>query len=117
MNAPLRRLRLHAWVLLGLCVAGAAAAQAPDASRFPVKPIRLILPFAGGSTEVMARLLAQKLTERLGQQAIVDPRTGAAGIIGNDLAARSPADGCTLLIVSEIAKWGRIARQAGTRAE
>jgi len=80
--------------------ASIAAAQAVDA-RFPVKPIRLIVPFPpGGSNDILARFLAQKMTERLGQQTIVDNRPGADGIIGTELAARAPADGHTLLIVS-----------------
>ncbi len=81
--------------------ASTAAGQTADASRFPVKAIRLIVPFPpGGSNDILARFLAQKMTERLGQQTIVDNRPGADGIIGTELAARAPADGHTLLIVS-----------------
>ncbi len=87
-----------------LCVAvyaGNAAAQAGDAARFPSKPIRMIVPFPpGGSNDILGRFLAQKMSERLGQQTIVDNRPGADGIIGTEIAARSPADGHTLLIVS-----------------
>jgi len=81
--------------------AGNAAAQAVDAAKFPAKPIRMIVPFPpGGSNDILGRFLAQKMTERLGQQTIVDNRAGADGIIGTELASRSPADGHTLLIVS-----------------
>jgi tripartite-type tricarboxylate transporter receptor subunit TctC len=101
MEAPHPRLGRHALTLLCACAAGTAAAQTPDASRFPVKPIRMVVPFPpGGSNDILARFLAQKLTERLGQQTIVDNRAGANGIIGTDIAARSPADGHTLLIIS-----------------
>ncbi|HEX2830860.1 MAG TPA: tripartite tricarboxylate transporter substrate binding protein [Burkholderiales bacterium] len=80
---------------------GEAAAQGADSARFPSKPIRVIVPFPpGGSNDILGRVIAQKMSERLGQQAIVDNRGGADGIIGTELAARSPADGHTLLIVS-----------------
>ena len=99
MQAAFHRLKLCA---LGLCCACAtAAAQTPDASRFPTKPIRLIVPFPpGGSNDILGRFLAQKMSDRLGQQTIVDNRAGADGIIGTELAARAPADGHTLVIVS-----------------
>ena len=84
-----------------LCACGTVAAQAPDASRFPSKPIRLIVPFPpGGSNDILGRFIAQKLTERTGQQTIVDNRAGADGMIGTELAARAPADGHTLLMIS-----------------
>ena len=81
---------------------GDAAAQSADTARaFPARPLRVIVPFPpGGSNDILGRFIAQKLTERLGQQAIVDNRPGADGIIGTDIAARAPADGHTLLIVS-----------------
>jgi tripartite-type tricarboxylate transporter receptor subunit TctC len=63
--------------------------------------VRLIVPFPpGGSNDILGRFIAAKLTERLGQQVIVDNRPGADGIIGTDLAARATPDGYTLLIVS-----------------
>jgi tripartite-type tricarboxylate transporter receptor subunit TctC len=59
---------------------------------YPAKPIRLIVPFPpGGSNDILGRFMAQKMTERLGQQTIVDNRGGADGIIGTELAARSRA--------------------------
>jgi tripartite-type tricarboxylate transporter receptor subunit TctC len=70
-------------------------------TRFPSKPIRMIVPFPpSGSNDILARFIAQKMSERLPQQTIVDNRPGADGIIGTELAARSPADGHTLLIIS-----------------
>ncbi len=99
MNAQFRRLRLYALALL--CVSGTAAAQAPDAARFPTKPIRLIVPFPpGGSNDILGRFIAQKMSERMGQQTIVDNRAGADGMIGSELAARSPPDGHTILMIS-----------------
>jgi len=99
MQAAFHRLKLCA---LGLfCACATAAAQTPDASRFPTKPIRLIVPFPpGGSNDILGRFLAQKMSDRLGQQTIVDNRAGADGIIGTELAARAPADGHTLVIAS-----------------
>lgn len=101
MKAAFHRPRFCALTLLCVCAAGTAAAQTPDGSRFPAKPVRLIVPFPpSGSNDILARFLAQKMSERLPQQTIVDNRPGADGIIGTDVAARSPADGHTLLIVS-----------------
>jgi tripartite-type tricarboxylate transporter receptor subunit TctC len=101
MRAAFHRLRLCALALVCFCAAGTAAAQAPGGSRFPTKPIRLIVPFPpNGSNDILARFLAQKMSERLPQQTIVDNRPGADGIIGTEVAARSPADGHTILIVS-----------------
>jgi tripartite-type tricarboxylate transporter receptor subunit TctC len=82
-------------VLLALC---AAVAQAQG---YPAKPIRLIIPFPpGGSNDVVGRAVAQSLGERLGQPIVVDNRGGAGGTIGINAAAKSPADGYTLLMVS-----------------
>ncbi len=68
---------------------------------FPLKPIRIIAPFApGGSTDILARLVAQKLTEGLGQQTIVENRAGGGSVIGTEIVAKSPADGYTLLMTS-----------------
>ena len=88
--------------IVTLCLAaGHASGQMVDPSRFPSKPIRLIVPFPpSGSNDIIARFVAQQMTGRLGQQVIVDNRAGADGIIGTELAARSPADGHTLVIVS-----------------
>jgi len=70
----------------------------PANAQYPDKPVRIIVPVAaGGGVDVMARLLAQKLSERLGQQFFVENRAGAAGIIGSKAVIASPADGATLL--------------------
>jgi tripartite-type tricarboxylate transporter receptor subunit TctC len=70
----------------------------PARADYPDKVVRIIVPVAaGGGVDVMARLLAQRLSERLGQQFIVENRAGAAGVIGTKSVIRSPADGYTLL--------------------
>jgi tripartite-type tricarboxylate transporter receptor subunit TctC len=68
------------------------------AEPYPVKPIRVIIPFSpGGTSDTLARLLGQKMTESWGQQIVVDSRPGASGIIGTEIAMRAPADGYTLM--------------------
>ena len=81
-----------ATLLLALDVQGQA---------WPIKPVRVVVPFApGGGADLTARPVAQKLTEQLGQQFVVDNRGGAAGAIGMEIAAKSPPDGYTIMIMS-----------------
>ncbi len=91
-------------LIVTVTVAGASAAQTPSAGSgqtYPSKPIRFIVPFApGGSTDLVARFLAPRLTEALGQPVVVDNRGGAGGVIGADLAAKAPADGYTIVLGS-----------------
>jgi tripartite-type tricarboxylate transporter receptor subunit TctC len=82
---------------LALMVAGSGSAFA-QAAPYPAKPVRLVLPFAaGGPTDVLARRVAQSLSESLGQAVVVDNKPGASGTIGSAEVARAPADGYTLL--------------------
>lgn len=69
-----------------------------EAQEYPSKPVRMIIPFgAGGSTDVLVRIVAQKLPEAWKQQVVIDNRTGAGGLIGTEIAAKSNPDGYTLL--------------------
>ena len=81
-------------VLTGLALCLSAQAQT-----YPSKPIKMIVPFpAGGTTDIVARIVAQRMSEAMGQPVVVDNRGGAGGAIGADLVAKSPADGYTLLM-------------------
>ncbi|MCT9127555.1 Bug family tripartite tricarboxylate transporter substrate binding protein [Cupriavidus gilardii] len=96
-HSPARRALLAAMAVL--CGAAVPAMSASAAATFPSKPIRLIVPFTpGGTTDILARLVAQKAGETLGQPMVVENRPGAGGNIGAEAAARSAADGYTLLM-------------------
>jgi len=89
-------LRMVAFGLL-LCIAGASIAQ----QTYPDRPIRFITPYApGGSTDILARFLGQKMTESWRQQVIVDNRPGGNTIIGSEAMVKSPPDGYTILLVT-----------------
>jgi len=90
--------RLAVLSLAALC---AIAAPAVQAQKFPDKPIRFIVPFPpGGGNDILARVIAPKMAEFLGQPVIVDNRAGAGGNIGADIAAKSAPDGYTIVIAS-----------------
>ena len=79
----------------------AVPCAAPAADVYPAKPIRLIIPFPpGGSNDVVGRVIATQLGDRLGQQVVVDNRGGAGGVIGTEMAAKAAPDGYTLLFIS-----------------
>jgi len=77
------------------------AAQLAVAQGYPSRPVRLIVPYsAGGATDIVVRIVAQKMPEVLGQQVVIDNRAGAGGLIGTDTVAKSAPDGYTLLATS-----------------
>lgn len=87
------------YLKLVLAAAFSLSALATHAQSYPDKPIKLIIPFPpGGVTDIVARTLAQKLTDELGQQVIAENRAGASGAIGAELTARSAPDGYTLMM-------------------
>ena len=84
-----------------LLLAMLAVSTLVGAQGYPAKPMRLIVAdAAGGAPDQLGRIVAQKLSESLGQQMIVDNRPGAAGVLGADIAAKAPADGYTLLLTT-----------------
>lgn len=91
-------LRLLKAVAPALLLAFAANALAQSESAYPVKPIRWIVPFAPGSTDLLARIVGQKASESLGQPLVIESRPGAGGSIGTAVVAKSPADGYTILM-------------------
>jgi tripartite-type tricarboxylate transporter receptor subunit TctC len=91
--------QLGATVFMSVIVA--VAGDDARAQAYPAKPIRMIVPFpVGGGSDSTARILVQRLSERVRQQIVIDNRTGAAGIIGTEFAARAAPDGYTLLLGS-----------------
>ncbi|GKS93078.1 tripartite tricarboxylate transporter substrate binding protein [Acidovorax sp. SUPP2825] len=98
---PSLRFAAHRRTLLAAALAVAATAAVPNAfaQAFPNKPITIIVPFAaGGTTDILARVIGQGLSAELGQSVVVDNRAGAGGNIGGQMAARAPADGYTLFM-------------------
>jgi tripartite-type tricarboxylate transporter receptor subunit TctC len=124
---------------------GAATAQgAAPAGSYPTGPIRMVVPFpAGGGVDSMGRIVAQRLTDLLGRQIVVDNRGGANGMIGSEIVARSAKDGYTLLfnganfvttpnlyakvgydpirdfdpIRSETGKWAKVIKASGAKVD
>jgi tripartite-type tricarboxylate transporter receptor subunit TctC len=89
-----------AGVLLPLAIMSATSWPVVAAETYPVRPVRLIIPFAaGGGADVVARMVATGLSERLGQQFVADNRSGAGGVVGVELGARAAPDGYTLTFV------------------
>src|SRR5437870_823753 len=101
MKLPHRRQFLY-------LTAGAAALPAfsriAQAQAYPSRPVRIIVPFAtGGANDIAARLIGQWLSERLGQQFLIENRAGGGGNIGIEAVVRAPADGYTLLVAGSTA--------------
>jgi tripartite-type tricarboxylate transporter receptor subunit TctC len=86
---------------LALLALGASLGQAVAQGAYPNRPVKIVVPFAtGGPADVYARFIAQRLSDAMGQSFVVDNKPGGGSVIGTDLAAKSPADGYTLLMMS-----------------
>lgn len=97
-----RSMTLRACVLLAGLAAGAAA-LAQNAETYPSKSVRVVVPYPpGGPNDLLARMLAQKVGEKLGQTFVVDNRPGATGLTGTEQVAKAPADGYTLLVSASV---------------
>jgi len=92
----MKKIALSGFVACGLLMASVAAAQS-----YPTRPVRIVIPLSpGGTTDVPGRIIAQKLSEKLGQQFYVENRAGAGGTIGSDFVAKANPDGYTLLLTA-----------------
>ena len=92
---------LLTWLLVTLALLLGLGPAVAAADVYPSKPVRLIVPFPpGGSNDIVGRMIGAQLGERLGKQVIVDNRAGAGGTLGTEIAAKSPPDGYTLLMIS-----------------
>jgi len=96
-------------VLLALAVAGTAASAGAQTKAggagYPTKPIRFVVPFPpGGTPDIQARMLSEKLAQRLGQPVVLDNRGGAGGVLGMEIVARAPADGHTI-VTATVGAW------------
>ena len=93
--------RMRWWLRSSIALLLVGFASVAAAQGYPTRPVRLIIPFPpGGSNDIVGRMIAAQLGERLGQTMVVDNRGGAGGTIGTELAAKSQADGYTLLLIS-----------------
>ena len=99
LTNDLRR-RLALTMLLGVANAASGAPTGTDANAaYPNRPIRIVVPFTpGGSADVFARVIGQKMSEAWGQQVVIDNRAGSGGVLGTEIAAASPHDGYTLML-------------------
>src|SRR3954470_19087307 len=89
-------MRMTVWIVFLAAIAGA------HAQTYPSKPTRIVVGFtAGGPSDIVARIVAQQLTERMGQSFIVENRVGATGTIGAELVAKAPPDGYALYLASQ----------------
>jgi tripartite-type tricarboxylate transporter receptor subunit TctC len=99
--AHVRGTRFVLNVAVSAALAAGAVGVLAQQQPYPSRPVRLIVPLApGGTTDIMARTMAQQLAASLGQQVVVENRAGAGGTVGSDFVAKSAADGYTLLIIS-----------------
>jgi tripartite-type tricarboxylate transporter receptor subunit TctC len=113
MMKPTRRQALA----LAVSLAAASTAAPIWAQGYPAKPITLVVAYpAGGDTDALARLFAEKLSTRIGQPVIVDNRPGASGVIGSSVVAKAPADGYTLLLAPSTFSIAQLVLKTGGSA-
>ena len=94
-------MRIHFWRFLLIGAVFIVASGVASAQPYPAKPVRFVIPYGvGGAADIVARLLGPRLSERLGQQVIIDNRPGAGAIIGTEIAAKAPPDGYTVLLLN-----------------
>jgi tripartite-type tricarboxylate transporter receptor subunit TctC len=94
-----RRSLAHLMAMAGLSLSAVFAAPSAQAQAYPNKPIKMIVPFpAGGTTDIVARLVAQRMSESMGQPVVVENKAGAGGAIGADIVAKAAPDGYTILM-------------------
>src|SRR5215470_11476652 len=95
----IRPSRRQALKLAGLFAGSAALPAVAQTPAFPSRPIRIIVPHApGGNSDTFGRIVAQKITDQTGQQAVVENRPGAGGTVGSALVSKSPPDGYTVVV-------------------
>src|SRR5262245_29572146 len=100
----IRPSRRQALKLVGLAAGSAVLPAAAETATFPSRPIRIVVPHApGGNSDTFGRIVAQKITDQTGQQAVVENRPGAGGTVGSALVSKSAPDGYTL-VVAEIGR-------------
>src|ERR1700674_4762151 len=115
-SGPVRSARFLAAAVLFAALCGGAGAQS-SFSQFPSKPLKIIVPFpAGGTTDIVARLVANRMGETMGQPMVVENRGGAGGTIGADVVAKAAPDGYTLLIHNVTFPMASVAAAIGNRA-
>ena len=94
-------MKINTITIVAVVAVGIAFPMQPVAQQWPDKNVRILVPFPpGGGTDIQARLLATEFQKRMGQNFVVDNRTGASGIIASQLAVEAPADGNTILFTS-----------------
>ena len=102
MNVITRRRLIQGVAAAGLAVAGSSAARAQGEGAWPNRPVRFVVPLApGGGIDFIARTVGEYVSRQIGQQVVVENRTGAGGTLGMDMAMRSPPDGYTVLITND----------------
>lgn len=101
MDTPMKEPAMKISIAVSCAMLAALGAAAAHAQNYPVKPIRMVVHFPpGGPTDLVARMIGQKLNEAWGQQVVIDNRPGAGGIVGVEMIVRAPADGYNLLFAT-----------------